>query len=138
MHANVSILEAIWTIAAMIGLMVQVVLLASAIGDLNALKRTQQNGERRIIAWQNIRNEAVRLILQSVFVWIGLVASSLPPRMPSRGGGVLTSVIIPLIYISVVVMISASSILDFRDRRTLVDRLTLKQANWNGVERRSD
>lgn len=54
--------------------------------DLKALAVTKANGPRRRVAVGNIRNEVIRLVKQSLFLAVGIVAMNLPSPMFTAAG----------------------------------------------------
>lgn len=81
--------EITWTVIAFAGGIVNVWALYSALGDLFYLESRDQNGIRRLVAIGNVREESIRVLIQLIFVIIGIAVMMIPAHtsdnQPSPG-----------------------------------------------------
>lgn len=82
---NTSNRELLWTALGLVALLVNVILLARAIGNLRALDALGQNGGRRLSAWTAIGIQAGLTLTQTVMVATGISAARLPPTYSVAG-----------------------------------------------------
>jgi len=82
---NTSTREILWTALGLVALLVNVILLARAVGNLRALDALGQNGGRRLSAWTAIGIQAGLTLTQTVMVATGISAARLPPTYSVAG-----------------------------------------------------
>lgn len=80
-YGSVSDIEIVWTLIALVGVSFAFFNLIEAIRDLEALKAIGDADGRRMIAWLTIRLETTRVVIQSIFILIGILAMTIvdPP-----------------------------------------------------------
>jgi hypothetical protein len=84
--STVSPAELTWTLVALAGIVLNVLAVVSAQGDLRFLRAQGLNGARTIVARGHRRGAAVRGGVKVMFVLVGLTAASSPPpilRVPT-------------------------------------------------------
>lgn len=106
----------IWTGSASIGVLIAALNLVDAMRDLRSLG-VVRNG-RRIIAHGWIRNEAIRLGIQAVWAFIGILA------LLDAASHNAPITLLGLLFIGTNLALAVGTILDARDRRTLRRILT--------------
>lgn len=77
-YGTVSDIELVWTIIALVGLGFGAFNLNDALGDLDALNQLGIQNGRRIVAKFAIRQEIMRMTMQTIFAAIGILAMLLP------------------------------------------------------------
>lgn len=81
-YGNVSDIEIMWTLLAAIGIVFGLYNLRDALGDLSALNTAGIRNGRRLIAQFAIRQEILRLTMQSIYFGIGILAFTIPDPPP--------------------------------------------------------
>lgn len=110
---NASLLEILWTVMGVIGLVFSFLNLDEAVDDWKVIRRFVPPDARHLLARQAIRTELVRVAELTGFVAIGLIAMSFPSRSGSA------AFITASVFIGLIALISANSFLDFRVRRNV-------------------
>jgi hypothetical protein len=113
-----SVLELAWTSLGVTGLVASVWSLADAYGDRAALRVAALNGPRELVARTNIRNDALRALMQSIIIMIGIIAlvAPNPPPHPLT----LSEVLFAGGLMTIAVVLAGLSLWDRRDRRRLI------------------
>lgn len=75
---NASPIEVVWTALAVLGFLVAAINTAESIGDLAAVEELRITNGRRITAWFIVATECTRVLVQSVFILLGVLAMGLP------------------------------------------------------------
>jgi hypothetical protein len=81
MSAHWIAVHALQTGLGLVGSVVSGLGMWDAIRDLRAVRERRCNGLRRLMARWHVRNEAFRLLLQLVLMWVG-IASAIWPEIP--------------------------------------------------------
>lgn len=116
---TINIIELIWTLCSVLGLIFNVQRFYEANLDLAALNAVGLNGPRRIIATGNIRNAALSGIVLLLHVVLGIVAMTTPSA---------NNQLTPLAYMYGFIIISISGImslkawLDSAERRMIMKK----------------
>ena len=122
-----SIWEAIWSAVALVGMVYSALNVKNGAADLDALKPVT-NG-RSIVAWGNIRRDSFRLIIQFLYLVIGVWAGQTPnPPEYSLNPSVPVGAVI---FITTSFLLTLSAFYDHRDRVTLL-RGNLKRERRSG------
>ena len=140
---NATLLEMLWTLTGVLGLVVNLWALNDAIADQRwqgaapapdrnapgaaALIRERQARER--IARGNARDETLRSVIQLVIVVIGIVAMATAPVNPGRAVSPL-SWVFATGFITVQTILVAKTVMGRRDRHWIIDTLTRRE--WKG------
>ena len=112
--------ELVFTIPAIVGLLVCWWMFNDAVADLHYLQAQRLNGAREIVARASRRNELIRTLIQTDFLIIGVSAML---DVPSPAIGVIVSGGI----IAAQLMLVSQAILDRRDRHRVIDVLTQRE-----------
>jgi hypothetical protein len=129
---TVTVAEAIWVLAALVGVAVNTWALLDAIQDRCALLRSGRNGALGIISIGNVRREALRVCIQGAFLIVGLVSlTQQPSARPSGEPGIL-SLVVPPVLIGVALTLVVMAVLDRADRYRVLGLLRVQR----GEERR--
>ncbi len=122
-QAQVHIFEAVWVLAALVGAAASFRTLREALGDQRFLTTRGGDSARRIVARAAVRRARVQVVTLSIFAMLGIVLLIQPTL---QGRGVPPSVIqfaLLFAFCFAVVQISATSLMDRRDRRTLLNEM---------------
>lgn len=127
---SASVPEIVWTLVTLIGFGVTLWGLWDAVGDLDYVRQHGLNGTRKLVAWSNVRAEAVGAAVLGLFASVGVVALFTPPRPDSGAAGL--PAFYPL-YVAAAASLAAvllvlQSLLNRRDR-TLVIAFALVEPN---------
>ena len=129
MPATISPIELVWTVAALVGVLVNVAAMLDAWRDLRALHALHLNGAREIVARGNIRRECFRIFKQSCFLVVGLYFMAQPPA-PSSAGQDLS--VAGLVLVSGLLLASFSmdlgAAIDRHERKRLIAYITAQLA----------
>lgn len=114
-------LELLQLVGALVGVVLNAYALIQARKDTDALRDSGINGSRKIVADGNVQQELIRLVVQVLLVVVGAASVILPPPSPDMPemflwSGYITRVVLLLITF----LIAFKSVLDVKDRRTLL------------------
>lgn len=115
--------EALWTLGALVGALINLWAYHDASVDLIALRVRGLNGAREIVARANVRNELLRTCIQLVFLLIGVIAMGEPPANPATPVTALGVVITGGLIAAEIVLVT-KALLDRRDRRRVIALLS--------------
>lgn len=127
---SASWVELVWTGMGFIALWACVGALRDAVLDRRALRRRASYnpaGPRAVLATGFIRSATVRLLVQTAFVGVGVLACFTPPAVRSQN--VLVGFIAACIYIVVEAALTYDAIFERYDRRRVADRLMRARAD---------
>lgn len=124
---NASLLEMLWTLFGLIGVVIGWSNLENSRHDIQALR--DLNGhtlkaytEMRIIAYGHYRNNLFRFSKHFVVLLIGVISMALPPTSFGHNGKVTpTGIVITVGFFIIVVLMLMASALDQRQREALED-----------------
>ncbi len=114
---TVSLVEAIFTTIAFIGLFVVGSNISNAARDMFAAMVARVNGDIGVMTWNTFRNELVSMFTLMAFFVIGMMYS-LTPQNPSIEANV-TSTIVGIMFVLVEVAIVTNSYYNRRDKELL-------------------
>lgn len=114
--STASLLEVAWTALALVGVSVSALNGWDAIADLQLLKAQSRNGSALVIAKGIVRNEAIRLVTQSAFLTIGVIAMVLRNVDPYSG----SRFFLAALFIAAEAGLVYASIADRRDAKYLL------------------
>lgn len=85
-YGSISDIEILWTLIALFGLGFSVYSVREAAADSGALRRSGEKNGRLILARTTLRSEVARMIIQLIFLMIGLAAMTIqePPAQIER------------------------------------------------------
>jgi hypothetical protein len=119
----------VWSALALVMAAVSLMTLGRKLGELEWLYAQKRNGISRIQAWQNVRTHGNRVLAGLVFLLVGLLTMMPVPTevrmLVARVG-----------FIAVIVLFTASSVLDwFDDRRLLRLQIEADERRGGGIQR---
>lgn len=124
-YGTVQDIEILWTIVALIGAIFSIHNLREALKDYRALTLTAKTNGRGTIARFNLKSESVRLIIQTIFFTIGILAMLIPGGDYPPGTETLLIVVGAIVRWGIIlssVLISLKSFWAWQIRRELTSR----------------
>ena len=117
---TISVLEVLYALVAVYGLVVTALNAWDAWGDYQFIKQRTLNGGRRIVARGHIRRECLRMCQLAACLAIAVYAMTRPPQ---TGVHALQVLIVPLCLIVIEVTCTINSASDRHDRIALISLL---------------
>ncbi len=118
MIENISTPELAWSLLAMLGLAVSLIMLGEVFADYRFVKISGQNGALRLIAGQHVRSELRRVLEFVGFLALGVAAGLTPPPIREDISNLAT--IFSVVFFGVELINLIDSLLDYRDRVRLI------------------
>ena len=106
---RIGLFELFWTIFGLMGFGVSIFASWDALADYRLLKRTKRNGIRTLVARANIYRESGRVVVQGVFVFIGIMAMF---QLPNPDQDTAARVIIGVVFILCEFLLATSALFD--------------------------
>jgi hypothetical protein len=129
---TLTVAEAIWVLAALVGVAFNTWALLDAIQDRCALIKSGRNGALGIISVGNVRREAMRVGIQIAFLLVGVVSLTQPPAAQPSGEPGILALVVPPVLIGVALTLVVMAVLDRGDRYRVLGLLRIQR----GEERR--
>jgi hypothetical protein len=131
---NWSWIEVVWTLVAAFGAYFS----ANNILDGRADKKALNNASYKDLKWKiqditaqgNIRRDFLRLVIQGIFVGLGIVAGNIPS---SPNGPTTIGLVFGLVLTFTSLLLTLSAVGDHNDRVTILEIGTVLQAKSNHV-----
>lgn len=111
-------IEALWTLVAVLGIYFSTRNVIDGLQDLKVLRLTNgiETQILRVTAFGATRRDSLRLVIQTIFAAIGILAG-IAPNNPNPS---LLGIFVGFVFILASGMLTASSIFDNGDRKTLI------------------
>jgi hypothetical protein len=113
--------ELLWSLGALVGLLVNLWLLRIAVSDMRRLHRANLNGPRTLVARGNRRNEVVRAMLTPNTV-----------RPDTSLGISLFSLVLSLSALLMEGLMVWGSVRDLQERHKLIELVDAMERDWTG------
>lgn len=113
--------ETTWTLAALLGVLLNLASVYDAQADLFFLRRNRINGARELVARGHRRNANVRGAVKTVFLAFGIAAMNNPP---SAVHGNPATYIAGTCFLGAILALTYLDLVDRRERRKLIGLLT--------------
>lgn len=81
-YGTVGDIEILFTVLALVGVVFSLINTIEAIRDWGAVRRAGIGNGRRMLAWTSALAEGIRLIIQSIFATLGILAMFIPEPPP--------------------------------------------------------
>lgn len=122
-YGSASLLEAVWTAAAVVGLLTTIWLWRQSVLDRDALERAtdfRPGGPRAIVAQGNARDNMYELVVEAFLVLVGVIALLTPSArtVPSAYG-----IILALGATGIAVLLTVGAVQNHRDRRRFLAQI---------------
>lgn len=126
---STQIIALVWCCLSLFGLGVNLYALQDARLDLEYVKRWAHVGTRLIVAQANLRRESVRVVVQAVFLCLGIIA--MMSDQP-RGEVITTRIAISFGFMFAAVLLVIDSAADRHDRKRVLEEIERQHQQRTG------
>lgn len=127
LHQTVTPAEFVWTMVAVVGVLIGWAGFRRAYGDRSYVRTHGFNGVLNLVTNENVRSEGTRLAIQVICFTLGCSSMFTPSRTPP-GVVNVTALLFAVGFILIEVMLVWSSLASLRYKRRIVDRLVEREA----------